>query len=308
MRPAGAEGVVVDNGCVSRLGDPLPGTAVVQGKRIITRARSLTWVATRRSGVDEMGVRILLYHRIGPGRDQLSVTPAQFAAQMDYLASAGFRGVSVREAVESIYGQSMRDDGPRLVGLTFDDGYRAVVEHGQEILRQHAFRATIFVVAGAVGGQLTFPWDAAVSQSHPLLTWDEIASLDQRSPFSFEPHSMRHPALTQLSATAARDEITRSKSELEERLNHPAEVFAYPGGWYGPRERGLVAEAGYAAACTCEPGINTQLTDPFELRRIAVSMTDSLLDFRAKIHGGHDTQPPFRRAYRQIKRRAAAES
>lgn len=111
---------------------------------------------------------------------------------------------------------------------------------------------------------------------------------------------MSHPVLPRLTTPAARAQIRESKSVLEERLGRPVQLFAYPGGWYGARERGLAAEAGYSAACSCEPGVNTEQTDRLELRRLAVSSTDSLLDFRAKMHGAHDAPPLLRRAYRRI--------
>jgi peptidoglycan/xylan/chitin deacetylase (PgdA/CDA1 family) len=278
----------------------LPGRAVVEGKRVLTRARSRSWALKGRPDSRQNGIRILLYHRIGSRRDQLGVTPAQFADQMNYLASAGFRAVGVRDALDVLYGHAHREPGRRLVGLSFDDGYRDVVEHGSDVLQAHGFRATIFVVVHAADGRLTFPWDAGGRQPHPVLTWREIAELDNRSPFSFEAHSMTHPVLTQVTTPIAREQIHQSKSTLEDRLSRRVEVFAYPGGWFGPRERDLVAEAGYSGACTCEPGINTGTTNPFELRRIAVSATDSFLDFRAKVHGAHDAALPLRGAYRRI--------
>lgn len=267
---------------------------------MLTTARSAAWALNGRRDGAQAGIRILLYHRIGGGRDSLGVRRDHFAAQMEYLAGAGFQGVGVDEAIGSLAGEG-NDSDRRLVGLSFDDGYRAVVDHAHEVLRDHGFRATVFIVPAAVDGRLTFPWDADARESHPVLGWDEIMALDRRSPFSFEAHSMTHPVLPRLTMAAARAQILESKSVLEERLARPVQIFAYPGGWYGSRERNLVAEAGYSAACSCEPGINTEHTDRFELRRVAVSSTDSLLDFRAKLHGGHDTQPPLRRAYRRIK-------
>jgi peptidoglycan/xylan/chitin deacetylase (PgdA/CDA1 family) len=283
----------------ARHADRLPGPIVVQGKRVLTTARSAAWALNGHRGAAQAGIRILLYHRIGRGGDQLGVRRDRFAAQMEYLAGAGFQVVGVAEALGSLAGEGAGAD--RLVGLSFDDGYRAVVEDGHDLLRDHGFRATVFVVPRAVDGRLTFPWDADARDRHPVLGWDEITALDRRSPFSFEAHSMSHPVLPRLATPAARAQIRESKSVLEERLGRPVQVFAYPGGWYGPRERELVAEAGYAAACSCEPGINTQHTDRFELRRVAVSSTDTLLDFRAKVHGGHDAAPLLRRAYRRIK-------
>jgi peptidoglycan/xylan/chitin deacetylase (PgdA/CDA1 family) len=294
-RPTEADAVDRSAGSADRL----PGPVVVQGKRVLTTARSALWALHGRRDAPQ-GIRILFYHRIGSRGDQLGVRRDSFAAQMEYLAGAGFQAVGVAEAIGSLVGDGA-GPGRRLIGLSFDDGYRAVVEHGHDVLRRHGFRATVFVVANAVDGRLTLPWDAEAGGAHPLLGWDEITALDRRSPFSFEAHSMSHPILPRLTTSAARTQIRDSKSVLEERLGRPVQIFAYPGGWYGKRERALVAEAGYSAACSCEPGVNTEHTDRFELRRMAISSTDSLLDFKAKVHGGHDAPPPLRRAYRRIK-------
>jgi len=283
--------------------DRLPGPVVVQGKRMLTTARSAAWALRGHRDAMQAGIRILLYHRIERGRDQLGVTRDQFVAQMEYLAEAGFQAVGVAEAIASVYADEGQP-GRRLVGLSFDDGYRTVVEHGQDVLRERGFRATVFVVPAAVDGRMTFPWDAHAGAAHSVLGWDEITALDRRSPFSFEAHSMSHPVLPRLTTTAARGQIQESKSVIEARLGRTVEVFAYPGGWYGARERGLVAEAGYSGACSCEPGINTEQTDRFALRRVPVSSTDSLLDFRAKVHGAHDAASPVRAVYRRIKSRS----
>jgi hypothetical protein len=56
----------------------------------------------------------------------------------------------------------------------------------------------------------------------------------------------------------------------EEPRLAPVTLFCYPAGLYGPRDRALVAEAGFRAACTCEPGLNTRMTSLLELRRIQV--------------------------------------
>ena len=73
-------------------------------------------------------------------------------------------------------------------------------------------------------------------------------------------------------------------------------MFAYPAGLFGDRERRLAEEAGYRFAVTVEPGT----TDPFALNRTAVERRDRMLDFRAKVAGGHDSPPPLRSLYRRL--------
>jgi hypothetical protein len=52
---------------------------------------------------------------------------------------------------------------------------------------------------------------------------------------------------------------------------------------------------------SCQPGINDARTDRFALRRRQIDASDTLLDFRAKIGGGHDSPPPLRRSYRRLR-------
>ena len=78
-------------------------------------------------------------------------------------------------------------------------------------------------------------------------------------------------------------------------------VFSYPAGLFGERERRLVVEAGYRFAVSCEPGVNLPATDRFALRRRQIDARDRLLDFKAKVGGGHDSPLPLRGAYRRLR-------
>ena len=112
---------------------------------------------------------------------------------------------------------------------------------------------------------------------------------------------MSHPNLLAVDDAGAWAEIHDSRSELEARLGRPVSAFAYPAGLYGERERRLAAEAGYRAAVSCEPGVNLPGTDRFALRRRQIDSRDRLVDFRAKVGGGHDTPLPLRRTYRRLR-------
>jgi peptidoglycan/xylan/chitin deacetylase (PgdA/CDA1 family) len=124
-------------------------------------------------------------------------------------------------------------------------------------------------------------------------------ALDRGGTLRFEAHTVTHPSLLGLDEGAARTEIRDCRRELEVRLGREVSAFAYPAGLYGERERRLVAEAGYVAAVSCEPGVNVPGTDRFALRRRQIDARDRLLDFRAKVGGGHDTPLPLRGLYRR---------
>ena len=104
-----------------------------------------------------------------------------------------------------------------------------------------------------------------------------------------------------LDAAEARNEIAGSKLELENHLGRVVRAFSYPTGLFGQREQRIAAQAGYELAVSCEPGVNDRSTDRFALKRRQVDARDSLLDFRAKLGGGHDSSPALRGLYRRLR-------
>jgi peptidoglycan/xylan/chitin deacetylase (PgdA/CDA1 family) len=260
-----------------------------------TRARSAAWLMRTRGRLDTSGLRILFYHRVSDDRDELAVGPKAFAEQMDYLASQAYRVVDVLSAIDLL------DSGEplaRTVALTFDDGFLDVAEHALPILSERGFRATVFVAPAVTDGRASFAW---YREQPPVLTWEDIVELDRDGTLRFEAHSLTHPNLPTLDDSAAKEEIAGSKRELENRLGRVVQAFSYPAGLFGDRERRIVADAGFRIAVSCEPGVNKRSTDRFALRRRQVDARDSLLDFRAKLGGGHDSSPPLRGLYRRLR-------
>ncbi len=257
-------------------------------KAAATRIRSAAWWVRRHGVLDTSAPRIVMYHRISDERDELAVTPQRFRKQMELLAAEGFRVCDV----PAVAGLLAAGELPtRTIGLSFDDAFRDVAENALPVLAEHGFRATVFVTTGVTDGRCAFAW---YRRQPPLLDWGEIAELDRGGTLGFEAHTVTHPNLLALDDRRAEIEIATSKAELEERLGRAVTVFSYPAGLYGERERRLVAEAGYRFAVTCEPGVNLPSTDRYALHRRQIDARDRLLDFRAKIGGGHDTSLPLR--------------
>jgi peptidoglycan/xylan/chitin deacetylase (PgdA/CDA1 family) len=273
--------------------------ALYRAKAAMTFARSLRWRA--RGGRAAVGLRIAFYHRVSDDRDELAVAPARFAAQMDRLARDGLRAVDVERAWELL--RAGRSAG--VIGLCFDDGYADVARSAVPVLERHGFSATVFLPTAVIDGSVGLSWYAA---QPPMLSWDEVRALDRGGPLCFGAHTISHPNLLALDEAAARTEIAGSKAALEERLGHAVGAFCYPAGLFAARERRLVGEAGFAVATSCEPGVNDAATDPLALRRVQIDARDRMLDFRAKVGGGHDRPPALRAAYRRLRFGAAASA
>ncbi len=256
----------------------------------------MAWLA--RAGRDSapLGLRLLFYHRVADDDgDELAVPVRRFREQMDFLAGEGYRAVDVSQ-LGALLAQGQIPD--RTVGLSFDDGCRDVAENALPALARHGFRATVFVATGVTDGRARFTWYA---QQPPLLTWDEVVALDGGGTLTFESHSVTHPNLLALDDERAQYEIIESRTELERRLGRRVTAFSYPTGLFGEREMQLAEDAGYDVAVSCEPGVNVPTTNRFALRRRQIDRRDSLLDFRAKIAGAHDTPLPMRAVYRRVR-------
>src|SRR5262245_44542863 len=133
---------------------------------------------------------VLMYHSVEPytwDPYQVTVRPDRFNEQMRWLARRGLRGTSMRELLAAA--REGRAKG--LVGLTFDDGYADFTAHVMPVLTRYGFTATVFVIAGAMGGTNT--WDEP-GPTKALLTADEVRQVAEAG-IEIGSHSVSHPRL-----------------------------------------------------------------------------------------------------------------
>ena len=96
---------------------------------------------------------ILMYHSItnmpkGTIMSSLHVPPKRFILQMRLLKLFGYRGVSMSELQLYLTGKKIG----KVVGLTFDDGYRNNLINALPIIRKLGFSATVYIVSQNIGG------------------------------------------------------------------------------------------------------------------------------------------------------------
>ena len=221
---------------------------------------------------------VLMYHRVAPtgaaALAQYRVTPDQFAEQLAYLRDAGYYSITIEE-----WHAAMREHQPlpgRAVMLTFDDGYLDFKTYAWPFLKKFAYSATVFLVAGEVGG--INRWDLSFGEEVPLMGWDEIRDLAAQG-IKFGSHTVSHPNLAKISPTEVVREAIRARMILERELGRPVHSIAYPHGGEDQVVRHLIGGCGYRYGFTTAPG-RVGMWDPLlALPRIEVSGAFDLEDF-----------------------------
>ena len=126
--------------------------------------------------------------------------------------------------------------------------------------------------------------DATHRRTHRTLCPEEIIRLADGGLVEIGSHTVSHPMLSQLPLAAQMDEISQSKSRLEEILRHTIKSFAYPFGGsahYTNETAAAVREAGFEWACSNFAGIVHPGTDHWQLPRFVVRDWDGVQFARA---------------------------
>ena len=229
-----------------------------------------------------LNIPILMYHQIdepptrGTTLRGLVVSPSSFAWQMKLLKLMGYKGLSMRDLEPYLIGEKYE----KVVGITFDDGYRNNLEYALPVLQKQGFTATCYGVSGQIGG--TNFWDHGLVAEKPLMSlrdwqcWRD-AGMDIGS------HTLTHAKLTELSIEKARAEITDSKKELEQSIGCEVRHFCYPYGGHSTEHQQMARESGYITSTTTRRGRVNRGDDLFTLRRIMVARATNPLQFVLKI-------------------------
>ncbi|MBI2932062.1 MAG: polysaccharide deacetylase family protein [Planctomycetes bacterium] len=211
---------------------------------------------------------VLYYHRVGPfapGRPRKNnVEPEVFRRQLEAVARR-CRFVPLDDLLSGEHSES--------ASITFDDGFRDVIEYALPILREMGVRATSFIIPQALGGK-----DTWYDDREAIATWDDLKRWRDAG-MSVGSHGMTHARLDAMTPDAARREVFESKRVIEQNLGVPVMHFSYPQGKRTPEVVRWVEEAGYRAGW----GTGSAPDTPFERRRIRTSANDRGFRFAFKL-------------------------
>lgn len=200
---------------------------------------------------------ILTYHSLDDGGSVISVAPEIFARQMQSLADAGIPVVPLEDLRHGVAPQ---------VAITFDDGYRNLLDHAVPVLERLGFPATVFAVSDWCGRDSGWPSQPPAVPRRPLLDRDALRAMG-RAGWQIGSHTCSHPQLTTLDDAALERELADSRACLEEALGTPVESFAYPYGTLDARVRAAAARH-FELACGTRLAYLDAGDDPFDLPRL----------------------------------------
>jgi len=218
---------------------------------------------------EALHVPILMYHYVSelpPDADglrrNLTVEPAHFEAQLQYLKQAGYETVLLQDLYDALSLGKPLPEKP--IVLTFDDGYKDHYTNVLPLLQKYDYVAEFFVLA-----------TPAHFEAEAYMTWTEMRALAEAG-MSVQGHGRDHYDLRNRSYDFLVFQILGIKEAVEAHTGQPVTFFCYPSGKYDRDVIAVTESAGYLGAVTTEWGATQTLNNRFTWPRIRVQGTWSL--------------------------------
>lgn len=221
-------------------------------------------------------IPVLMYHRVAEPdhpRDIYCIRPEHFSAQMQALARASWRAVSIEDFDAWRRGEKSLPENSFV--LTFDDGFTGVYDFAAPALKKLEWSATVFLVAGKLGGQSD--WEVTTGESmppHPLMDAQQLRSLSAQG-FSLHSHSLLHHDLTTLETSALEQDLRDSRALIADITGQAPAYLAYPYGRHNEAVRNAAQRVGFTTAFSVESGFNRPGESAYQIRRLDVFGTDT---------------------------------
>lgn len=214
----------------------------------------------------------------------INTLPVVFSRQMRWLRNAGYRTIDLSEALTGLQAGA---DLSKTIVITFDDGYRDFYTDALPVLKQCAFKATIFLATDRIRKT------PARIEGAEYLTWSEVQELHTEG-IRFGSHTVSHPDLRSLGPDQLDYELGRSKEIIEQRLGAPVDSFSYPFAF--PEEdrnfirflEDVLSNLGFEHGVSTILGRASRKDNRFFLPRLPINSWDDPWLLRAKLEGGYD--------------------
>jgi peptidoglycan/xylan/chitin deacetylase (PgdA/CDA1 family) len=197
---------------------------------------------------------------------------SRFARQMDHL-------LRWCEPVSTKITDQLAS-GRRYVSVTADDGWLSFLRNAIPEILSRQIPITIFLITGRLGEAIE------PDKADRLVTPEELATLSSPT-ITFGSHTTKHVRLTHVPEEIAMRELIDSRKALMSIPNAEPNLFAFPFGSYNSQLTTLCRNLGYRRVYTTTPQPVFARPDEFEVGRICVDPSDSLLEFHLKMVGAY---------------------
>ncbi|MDP2278254.1 MAG: polysaccharide deacetylase family protein [Nitrospirota bacterium] len=251
-------------------------------------------------------IPVLMYHHINLHKgDMVTITPAVFEGQMEYLYKAGYRTLKIDELISHMSGGLALPQ--KAVVVTFDDGWLDNYLYAFPVLKKYKINAAVFLITNRVEnasefnppisplklrgeqrGVTSIPMHneskslIEKGESHKVvLNWELIKEMSDSGMIEFYSHTKSHAKCSSLSEKELMEELKVSRQIIEKRLGRPCPYLCWPYGKYNDLALAVAREAGYKAIFTTNHGVVEAGSDPFAINRIIVK--DSIAWFKKRM-------------------------
>ncbi|SRR5579883_760305 len=235
----------------------------------------------------QRAVLVLTYHDVAPvvPRGTDTVSPSEFAGEMDRLVRDGFHFVSVPQLERFLSANAPVP--PNAVCVVFDNGYEGIHRYALPVLQRHRIPAAVFLIVSYVGRL----WND--------LTWGEIRGMAQTGLVRFytETYDLhRGIAIGPGASTAATvgrgidahgrpeseaaykarvlTDLAKARAIVERETGQPVDALVYPYGQYTPALIAVAHQAGYRYMFTTLGWAILPHADPARLPRLDIGVWD----------------------------------
>ncbi len=209
-------------------------------------------------------IPVLLYHRVGPESDALTITSNRFEHDMETLSQEGYTTVSLEQIRQHLQKKLTEQLPEKPILLTFDDSYLDNYTNAFPILQKYSMKASFFVITGMVG-------------QNDRLTISQIREM-QAAGMDFGSHTVSHRSLAELNAKDIKLELNKSKYYLEQIVGKSINFIAYPCGSYTSETLKIAHETGYDGGFSLRPGFAI-FNNSMIIRRIPIFHYDRSISY-----------------------------
>ena len=167
--------------------------------------------------VKDVGFIGLCFHKVDYSNDPLSLHPEQFRQFLREMVADGYTFIDIDDVVDFYKTGKPLPEKP--VFISFDDGYKDNYVYAYPILKEEGAKATFYLVSDHIG-------------NNERMTKEDLEEMIANG-FKIGSHTVDHEDLNEMTESQIKDELKRSKEDLENMFHVPVKSVAYPGGSVG---------------------------------------------------------------------------